>query len=407
MNGAREIEPYYRPETNHYGAEFSGAGSHLVVTAAFPREKDALELKDYQGFSDGNTAGFDAELPDGSQVICRAANEIPGSLVAGPVSGNGEMLIYVKQDRGDARCSALGVKTLSIHGAAQELTSESVEFVIRCGSVAEPQPVRSPLGLVKILPEADVFTDKVEISMSHKDPGLQIRYTLDGTDPTLCSPLYVKPFPSSNPRLVVRARAFRQGLAEIPECPGGTQASDISRAVYEKVSPKRSNSYPKKDGLNARVMRGDGYLTTFTPMGVLEEKKTTVNEILEGVYRDSTGDFAVEYSGFLVVPEDGIYTLHAPAELINNNFDGGYDLRLWLGEGRDKEEWYPATRLQNFGRWSVALIKGPHPIRVLYVDQRGGNLQPSGLQWTGDHATLEISGPGLAKRPIPAAWLKH
>lgn len=408
MNGARKIAPYYKPETNHYGAEFSGTGSHLVVTAAFPREKDAVDLKNYKGFCADGIAGFDAELPDGAQVICRAANEIPGALSAGPVSGKGEMLVYLKEADGTERCFALGMKSISIKGAEKKLPAESAEFVIRKGAVADVQPVRSPLGLVKILPEADVFTDKVDISMSHEDPGVEIRYTLDGTDPTLCSQVYSKPISSSIPRVVVKARAFRKGLKEIPECPGGTLASDISRAVYEKVAPQTpAKTEPKNPGLNARFIKGDGYLTAFTPMKVVEEKKSTVTELFEGVGRNPSADFAVEYTGFLVVPEDGIYTLHAPAELINNNFDGGYDLRLWLGEGRDKQEWYPATRLHNFGGWSVALQKGAHPIRMLYVDQRGGNVGFSFLQWNGQHPTLEVSGPGLERQAIPKEWLRH
>lgn len=408
MNGAREIAPYYKPETNHYGAEFSGAGAHLVVTAAFPREKDAVELKNYHGFSSGNAAGFDAELPDGSVVICRSANEIPGELTAGPVSGKGEMLVYLKGVDGVERCFALGMNSLNVHGVNQKLSSESTEFVIHDNMVSDARSIRSPLGLVKIQPEADVFTDKVEISMSHDDPDVEIRYTLDGTDPNLCSPLYVKPFSSSLPRVLVKARAFRKGLKEIPECPGGTLASDTMRAVYEKASRKEpSKIEPKNDGLNARLIKGDGYLTAFTPMKVVEEKKSTATEIFEGLRRDMNTDFAAEYNGYLVVPEDGIYTLHAPAELINNNFDGGYDLRLWFGDGRDKEEWYPATRLHNFGGWSVALKKGAHPIRILYVDQRGGNVMPSGFQWIGDHPKLEISGPGIQRGPIPKEWLKH
>jgi hypothetical protein len=79
-------------------------------------------------------------------------------------------------------------------------------------------------------------------------------------------------------------------------------------------------------------------------------------------------------------------------------------LRLFLG----RDEWYPATRLHNYGAWSVPLKKGLYPFKVVWVDQRkqdvwvGENVDRI---WDGERPALMISGPSLAKQPIPVGML--
>jgi hypothetical protein len=70
------------------------------------------------------------------------------------------------------------------------------------------------------------------------------------------------------------------------------------------------------------------------------------------------------------------------------------------------------------------LAKGLHSFRVFWVDQRTGqtqwaypgsggfapsegedNLFEKYQMWRGEKPTLEISGPGMAKQPIPAGML--
>ena len=131
--------------------------------------------------------------------------------------------------------------------------------------------------------------------------------------------------------------------------------------------------------------------------------------------------YAVEYSGFLRVPADGVYTLHAPHEFVWPDVEAGYDLRVWLGNRYGTgvfanrvvgvNEWYPSTRLHALGNWSVALKKGLQPFRVVYIDYRtdaAKRLNVPGLKdyvWTGATPDLRISGPGIDAQPIPAAWL--
>ena len=83
----------------------------------------------------------------------------------------------------------------------------------------------------------------------------------------------------------------------------------------------------------------------------------------------------------------------------------------------------PATSRHAFGRWSVHLKKGYHPIRVYYAAMRPGGwhggeymqfsydgVNVPGLikrYFDGEGRVLEMSGPGMKRRPIPAGILYH
>lgn len=407
MNGAHPISPLYHPKTNHYGATFAGKGEHMVITAAFPRADNHIELKSYKRISQNGNAGFQCQMPDGTNIICVAANAIPNLIKAGPISGIGELIAYIQEPDGTQRCFVLEMSELKANDIPLELDTQDAEFVLENNLPIRIQPVLKPLERVQIQPLADVYTEQLNITLSHPNTDVDIRYTLDGTDPTLHSPLYDTPLSVNYPMVLVKARAFRKALTEIPESASATLASPTHHAVYRKVRLKEAIVTSLRPGIQVQTALGDGYLTTFTPMNLSDTKTNIAQNLFEDVVPNQHHDFMIDYTGFLVVPMDGIYTLHAPLELIDNSLDSGYDLRLWLGDGKQKEEWYPATRLQNLGGWSVALKEGAHPFRVLYVDQRGGNLEKSGREWNGMHPDLKISGPGISTQHIPSSWLMY
>ena len=61
-----------------------------------------------------------------------------------------------------------------------------------------------------ISPDGGSYVSSVTVSMQHPDPQAEIRYTTDGSDPTLASTLYTGPFAIATD-LTVTARAFRTG----------------------------------------------------------------------------------------------------------------------------------------------------------------------------------------------------
>ena len=91
-------------------------------------------------------------------------------------------------------------------------------------------------------------------------------------------------------------------------------------------------------------------------------------------------------------------------------------MRVWI----DGEEWdLPETRHAR-GRWDVPLERGAHRLIVTFADGRtllpGGSraMPDSGLWrsyptpwvvWQEAVPTLEVSGSGFDRRPLPRDWL--
>jgi hypothetical protein len=69
-------------------------------------------------------------------------------------------------------------------------------------------PVLAP---PSISPQGGSYAQPVEISLTSDEPGVEIRYTLDGTVPGTADMLYDKPIKLSGPA-VLRTRAFKHGF---------------------------------------------------------------------------------------------------------------------------------------------------------------------------------------------------
>jgi hypothetical protein len=210
----------------------------------------------------------------------------------------------------------------------------------------------------------------------------------------------------------VKARAFRPGLAETPWTADSTLATPMTWTTFEKQPLLPAVAASKtKPGLAWEYLEGR-WAQLFAYGDRLPALKTGPSPALLDVsMRATDGAFTVRTSGLLNVPADGVYTFHAPHEWIFPDGECGYDLRLFIHD----REWQPATRRHAQGTWSIALKKGAHPIRVVFTDFRPrklktelwGSFPNPAVVWKGSVPTLEVSGPGIAKRPLPAEWLGH
>ena len=240
---------------------------------------------------------------------------------------------------------------------------------------------------------------------------MEIRYTLDGTRPVPGSPLYAGPF-TMDKTCWLKARAFRHGVTEDVWQQDGTHATVVSSAVFRK-EPLALAAAPVRTVPGLKYEYFEGVWTELMARSLTMPAKTTgtVATLLDVSPRQTDGAFGVRYEGFLQVPQDGVYTFHAPAEFLYPNNDCGYDLRVFL----DGQEWYPALRWHAHGTWSVALAKGRHPFKVIFVDLR---LRPHKIElmwgfphpdftWQGTAPALQISGPALPKQSIPETLLSH
>jgi hypothetical protein len=407
----------------------SQGGRSQLVTVVYPRKTENDKLASLTPNKEGN--GFVAKLQDGTEVDYAASFGKAASLSAGGLSGVAESLLVVKEG---SKTSGLVMGCSSIHGHGVQRNGADFEF-----DGAETSPIYRPIQPVKIEPGVDGFADKMAVTMKTDTEGTEIRYTVDGNDPTLSSHLYSGPVTFTD-TVMVKARAFRKGLEKMPPLTQtGTEMTGVATAVYTKEPFHLANT----DTTATQAGLAYDYYEAKWPFFIFGVNPTLTSlksgEVSTLFDTSASGGekkqaFAFVYHGYLDVPADGVYTIYAPSEFTEYRPLSGYDLQVKLGyqintnngkqtvnKNTPLETWYPATRHHAFGTWSIALQKGLQPLSVYYADMRpGARLQYqkddydgwnipnlTKIVWDGTVPNLEISGPGVTRQPIPKDWLKH
>ena len=273
------------------------------------------------------------------------------------------------------------------------------------------ESIYRPIKPVVIEPSVNVFTDTTTVKLACETPGVEIRYTLDDSQPVPQSALYTGPFKvDKTSRLKVRA--FRSGVTEDIWPEDGTYATVVYSTVLRKESLTPAVSpAATAPGLNYEYFEGPWTTLMARSLDMPSLKGGVVKKVLDVSPRQTKDAFGIRYSGYLDIPADGVYTFHSPREFTFTDVDCGYDLRVFV----DGKEWCPAVRWHNHGTWSVAMKKGKHAFQVAYVDAR---LNPRKIEfmwgfpdptftWGGTAPNLTISGAGLEKQPIPESMLCH
>jgi len=403
-----------RPETRVLMAfvrrtlvKWKGEGDQLLVTFITTAPADADASAAWKVTGDG--AAFEAVAPDGS-VVQFAASASPTALKVGEASAEADTLLMVTPKGGVARGIALGARSLSCAGKTLALGADSVEFAAGAHP-AVMREIHAPIQPVTFSPGVNVFTESVNVAMVCATPGVQIRYTLDGSEPALGSTRYEKPVRLTE-TATVRAIAVRLGAKDLrwPLDPGF--ATIPTRAVFTKQSLAAAAKLGEtKPGLAWEYTEGQPFALVASSE-VLPAQKSGVTENLFDISMHKSGPaFVARYEGYLNVPVDGVYTFHAPREFVIPDCDPGYDLRVFV----DGQEWWPTMRWHALGTWSRALATGPHKFRVIFVDTRTQPYKHETWQnwpnldvlWKGTTPVLEVSGPGISKQPLPSGWLLH
>lgn len=426
LRNGRVIEP---SGWMRVGTAWKASGDTQLITAIYPRTQGQAPSQDLQkrkSLTSGKQGvGFEVQTPDGQQVQFLSSTLKEDDLKLGNVQIKGEALLLC----GDAGV-ALGVSQFSVAGKTVQTPGTDFEFLLKDGGMPKFDPIYRPIYPVEIGPDQNTFIDSVEVTMKSKTPGVEIHYTLDGTEPTPQSALYSGPVKVCGDAFV-KARAYRSGMLKNPVQMSNTHATVTSWAVFKKSEPIPAAAVRKSvPGLNCRYWQDD-WKNLFLKLDDLTPAVTGSTQKLWDLSMVPADNppvgaqtsprakyYAVEYSGYLNVPEDGTYTLHAPREFIWPDTQSGYELRVWLGaqvnsrnRAMELNQWYPSTRLHALGSWSVNLKKGLQPFRVVFIDWRTdaaaklNEPKVNDYVWTGATPDLRISGGGLHRQPIPAEWL--
>jgi alpha-mannosidase len=243
---------------------------------------------------------------------------------------------------------------------------------------AQPLYDRCRTTSVAIQASRRAFLDSCLITLSSPNPDARIHYTLDGSPPSDDSPLYRKPF-ALYETATVQAAAYS---LDVPE-PSSVRTS------LTKLSPRPAR-YDEHDaavelapGLKCRYYEIAG--TALPDFSALEPVKEAL------VPRIAVPDFArpedvgLVLTGFLLAPQDGLYTLHLWSD------DGS---ALYLGDQKliDNDGLHGRAE----GRMEAALAQGWHPMTVIFFQHLGGIALE--LWW---------EGPGIDLQPVAESQFRH
>lgn len=258
------------------------------------------------------------------------------------------------------------VKDVALNGQKIDVNYITYDQIMNGGELvytlsAEPcmergtAPEAAPYSLTKadIVPapyteaQSYLFEGNLEVELK-VNADAQIRYTLDGSEPTEKSPLYESPFTITK-SCVIKAKAFKDGLESRTMVLDAVKAENIP-AVSKKLTV---------NGVNYEYYEGTMFKTNMIRKGTLVEKGTMPEPTIANARL--TDHYGYVFEGYVNVPEDGIWefmtktddgsVMYVDGQLVVDN-DGGH--AEVLASGR------------------IALAKGFHKYQILYFEDYEG-----------------------------------
>ena len=228
--------------------------------------------------------------------------------------------------------------------------------------------------------ERDVITlePRVRVPLATEIAGAEIRYTLDGSDPTVRSARYVSPIDVTTTFSGVRvtARAFTADGRATP--PRGATFRRTNYREADAVDPALLVLGLRRSYIETSARTTVG-IDTLTPQG---------SDVTGAVERWNDGPaerYALLFRGFIEVPEDGMYEFSLSS-------DDGSSLSIGDQVVVDNDGLHGTH--ERLGM--VALRAGPHALTIRYF-QAGG----------GAELRLRVRIGAGPWREVPRAWLSH
>lgn len=218
-------------------------------------------------------------------------------------------------------------------------------------------------------PLATLFQDQTTVEMSNAFEGLEIRYTLDGSEPTRNSALYNQILNIKQSTLL-KARAYTQD----------GRASRVVSLNLQKM-PAQAAQKVKKVEKGLKFNYYEGEWTKLPDFKTLAPAKTGISNqigLAETGHRDN--QFAVVLEGYIEVPETSAKTLYLSAD------DAA---KLYLNDVLliDQTGDHPAVKKMG----QALLAAGKHKIRIEYFERSGSQFLQAG--WWEDKVGAVPFGP--------------
>jgi alpha-L-fucosidase len=221
--------------------------------------------------------------------------------------------------------------------------------------------------------DVPIFLDRATVTMSTRSPGLEIRYTQDGTEPFATSPLYKIPIVLTASSKV-RARCFFQGRA----------ISSRADLDVNRVSPKPAQpGAPALPGL--RYAYYEGTWDSLPDFRKLTPARNGIADSIDLSLRRRDEHFGLTFQGMIEVPATALYIFSLTSD------DGS---ALWINGERivNNDGSHGSKEVQGY----AALEKGRHRLELRYFNNAGGfaldlafgepgrphkNISPGALSW--------------------------
>ncbi|WP_208505746.1 alpha-L-fucosidase [Roseivirga sp. E12] len=247
-----------------------------------------------------------------------------------------------------------------------ETSPDPINAVVFVDIEGTPEVVLPP----QIIFEEEHFVDEISVELRH-DKDLTIRYTLDGSLPTLESPAYSEKL-SIDRSVTINARLFENSLAL-----SGVSGQQLTKVEMQKSSSPRN----LKQGLAYRYYEGDwNQLPNFK---TLKTKKQGTLPDFDFSPRIEDEHFGFEYNGYINIPENGAYRFYTSSD------DGS---QLFINDQLVVDNDGLHGMVEENGL--TALSKGYHKIRVTFFEKSGG-----------DGLIVSWKGPNIPKNEVPSEVL--
>jgi alpha-L-fucosidase len=224
---------------------------------------------------------------------------------------------------------------------------DPIASVVALRIAGEPIVYRAP----EIVAEADIFVRPLEVRLASRSSALELRYTLDGSEPDANATAYSKPFPIER-SCRVRARAFHAGRA----------VSTIAERSFRAAEPRPGQRlHFRHAGLALSEYSGDWDalpdFAAFTPTRGTVPWAADVSH----AHASKAEHVGLLFDGYFQVESADVYTFALTS-------DDGSD--LWIDGERvlDNDGLHGSVER----RAQAALGPGYHAIRVRWFNKTGG-----------------------------------
>lgn len=225
-----------------------------------------------------------------------------------------------------------------------------------------------PKPAVKVVYENGASRPLISLSSSVAEA---IRYTTDGSEPTLRSGVYTKPF-TIDKTSIIKAKAYQAGAL-----PSATLEEKVKTYEWKKAA----NIMGQKQGVTYKYYEPTGRINMGSING--NPKLSGNTDIISVAGKQRADKFAFEFTAYIKIAKDGIYTFFTQSD------DGS---KLFIDDEEVVDNDGDHGTVEKAGK--AALKKGYHKIRVMYFDSGGGN-----------ELKVLIQAEGKEKMEIPAAML--